>query len=251
MTKTPLNQLDVSLIIDTTGSMSALLDVARRHVARLIRETIGPAGMDLRVAVIEYRDHPTEAREFVTRVHPLTEKLPAVQGYLDGLRADEGGDIPEAVYDALVAACTLPWRANARRIAILVGDAPPHDPCGCGETAETIAARCEGAGLMLYALPLTTQARPAFQQLARRTGGESFETGVDQAMTHLQAVLSTEIANIAQEQQVFAAIQELPDQAWSLDAVSEAVGMNRHTVARLVSRLGARGFLAAATPVGG
>eukprot|EP00913_Durusdinium_trenchii_P010139 g9506.t1 len=50
------------------------------------------------------------------------------------MRANGGGDGPEAVTAALFEALSLPWRPNATKICVLIADAPPHglEPSGDG-----------------------------------------------------------------------------------------------------------------------
>ncbi|CAF5176199.1 unnamed protein product [Rotaria sp. Silwood1] len=47
---------------------------------------------------------------FVTRVHDFTSKVDEMKDWLKNCEADGGGDIPEAVADALDAVLKLSWR---------------------------------------------------------------------------------------------------------------------------------------------
>src|SRR5262245_6493613 len=95
----PLTHLDVAFVIDTTGSMGSLIDSARRHVVAMLRRLTGDpaAPVDLRTAVVEYRDHPPQDTSFVTREYGFTSELAKVQKVIASLTPDGGGDIPEAV----------------------------------------------------------------------------------------------------------------------------------------------------------
>jgi hypothetical protein len=55
-----LNQLDLAFVVDTTGSMGAFIGAARQHMIALLRSLTDGAltRPDLRLAVVEYRDHP-------------------------------------------------------------------------------------------------------------------------------------------------------------------------------------------------
>src|ERR1044071_5396679 len=92
-----------------------------------------PAGLGadrvivLFVGFVEYRDHPPQEKTFVTRVNPLTSDIKRMQKAINSLKADGGGDAPEAVYDGVFAACKqIEWRPFSCRFTLLVGDAPPH-----------------------------------------------------------------------------------------------------------------------------
>jgi hypothetical protein len=186
-----LNQVDLAFVVDTTGSMGSFLGAAKAQMVALLRGLAGDARtpVDLHLGVVEYRDHPPQDRSFVARAHALTGDLDAAQKVIDKLHADGGGDAPEAVYDGLRAAAGLAWRRHARRLAVLVGDSPPHGcgapgdgfraGCPCGLNVEKVTALLEEAGVTLYALGLTGSVKDSFGRLARYTGGEFFESGQD------------------------------------------------------------------------
>src|SRR5947209_20193430 len=123
-----LSQVDLAFIVDTTGSMGSFINEARRRVAAVLRAALeaAPLTIDLRVAVVEYRDHPPQDQTFVARAHAFAADLRQVQKTIAALQPAGGGDAPEAVFDGLVAACRdLEWPAHRCRLALRIGDAPP------------------------------------------------------------------------------------------------------------------------------
>ena len=115
--------IDLVLLIDTTNSMQSIIDdvkdEARVFIGNL--QTMVPAS---RVAVVAYRD---KGDEYVTKWVDFSFKTEKVQNFVANLRADGGGDYPEAVYEAVQAAMTeLSWRKTSRRIMIIIGSSPPH-----------------------------------------------------------------------------------------------------------------------------
>ncbi len=82
----------------------------------------------------------------MTRVHDFTDKVEEMKGWLEQCQANDGGDTPEAVADALHDALALSWRPEATKICILISDAPPHGlnlsddnfPNGCPEGFDPI-----------------------------------------------------------------------------------------------------------------
>ena len=122
-----LNHVDLCFVVDTTGSMSPFLGAARSALLDSVGALGAKSGVDLRVGLVEYRDHPPQERSFVTRHHALTGDLARMQKVINNLRADGGGDAPEAVYDGVSEAALLTeWRPHSCRFVLLVGDAPPH-----------------------------------------------------------------------------------------------------------------------------
>jgi hypothetical protein len=119
--------IEAVFVLDTTGSMSGLLEGAKRKIWS-IADAMGGAqsGVPVRLGLVAYRDR---GDEYVTRRFDLTEDLDAVFGELRSLRAEGGGDTPESVNGALHEAVTgMRWSPGqgVYRVIFLVGDAPPH-----------------------------------------------------------------------------------------------------------------------------
>ena len=68
--------------------------------------------VDLRLGIVEYRDHPPQDT-MVYRVYPLTGDLRQAKELINRLKPEGGGDVPEAVLAGVVAACQeLAWCAG-------------------------------------------------------------------------------------------------------------------------------------------
>ena len=68
------------------------------------------------------------------------------------IKGFEGGDKPEAVYEALYAGMSyFDWRENSKKKVILIGDAEPHSkPRGSKKISqEMVAALSEEKGIIL------------------------------------------------------------------------------------------------------
>src|SRR5688500_3055709 len=121
-----INEFDLAFVVDTTGSMSPLIQAAQRQMVDMIDGLSRAAAVEMRLAIVEYRDFPPQD-SLVTRVYPFMADLRQATKVINSLKAGGGGDEPEAVFAGLVAAARdLDWRPHARRMAVLVGDAPPH-----------------------------------------------------------------------------------------------------------------------------
>ena len=115
---------DTELVIclDTTGSMKSHVEALRLHLVNALREILSESD-SFKVGMVLYRDY-NEA--YLNKVVPFTDDLKILQRNLNEIRTGGGGDIPEAVYEAIHAGATgFPWAARTRNI-ILIGDAPPH-----------------------------------------------------------------------------------------------------------------------------
>lgn len=255
-----INALDLAFVVDTTGSMSSLIHSAQQQMIGMVDELLRAAPVSLRLGVVQYRDHPPQDNTLVYRVHAFTSDLEEARATISGLFATGGGDGPEAVLDGVWAACyELAWRPHARRIAVLVGDAPPHgvggqgdhfaQGCPCGETITSVSAAAEETRITLYAIGLRPDVESSFALLSALTGGEFFAASAhDAALTRLKAILVEEFGLLDFDRQVFA--EWHANAGVSLDELALLLGTSRPAVSLAVSRLGARDLLREVSAIG-
>jgi hypothetical protein len=118
------DSLDLVLCVDATGSMDDDIEALRNRLIPMLRESTA-RHKNFRIGIVLYRDY-TNTDEFVTKTFPFTSDFTVFQRNLSEMKATGGGDIPEAVWEALYeSAVKFPWQAEERRL-ILIGDAPPH-----------------------------------------------------------------------------------------------------------------------------
>ena len=130
--------LDVVFLFDTTGSMGAYIANAKANASALL-DKIAAKFKNYRVAVANYKDYPLspygDPGDYVFASNQVftNDKATAQAGINSVPGAGGGNDVPESVYSALYN--TLlgngigAWRENpCRRLIILIGDAPGHDP---------------------------------------------------------------------------------------------------------------------------
>ena len=119
--------VDVVFVLDTTGSMSGLIQTAKDKIWS-IASTMASAqpSPEIRIGLVGYRDR---GDAYVTRVVDLTSDLDSVYAALMAFEAGGGGDTPESVNKALYDAIyKMSWSggSQAYQTIFLVGDAPPH-----------------------------------------------------------------------------------------------------------------------------
>lgn len=117
-------RLDLSIVIDTTGSMSDEIQKLQRTLTKVVG-TIEEQGVDVCLNVTAYRDVEDA---YILKGIDFTSNLEAVQTFVNDLRADGGGDEPEALNEALEHVVNkLSWRKqdNVVRSVMLITDAPP------------------------------------------------------------------------------------------------------------------------------
>jgi hypothetical protein len=116
------NSLDIVFALDTTASMKDDIAAIRESLsATLSKELSG--WQQVRIGIVLYKDY---GDTYVTKVIPFTSSFDRFQRSLLDITVGGGRDIPEAVYEALYETATkFRWQAESR-LAILIGDAPPH-----------------------------------------------------------------------------------------------------------------------------
>jgi Mg-chelatase subunit ChlD len=182
--------LDVVFVIDATGSMQRFIDRARETIDDVIQD-LASVVPSLRIGLVAYRDL---GDDWITQDVDLTTDRYHIHNFLLGLRASGGRrevpDFEEAVEVGLeVATQEMSWREGARRVILLVGDAPYHDDdrAAANATVRSFARDRHSLVNTIYVSagdfdrPTENQARArdAFQRIAGAGGGAAFELPVD------------------------------------------------------------------------
>lgn len=119
--------LEVTICIDSTGSMQETIDAASRAIDDLVA-VLSAIAPNFRIGLVHYKDlHDLKGGAQV--LVPLGARPKRVREKLERLRAEGGGDVPEGVECGLEIALDpkrMKWRRDANKLVILVGDAPPH-----------------------------------------------------------------------------------------------------------------------------
>jgi len=120
-------RVDVVFALDTTGSMSGLIQAAKEKIWSIASSMASAqTAPEIRMGLVAYRDR---GDAYVTRRVDLSEDLDSVYAQLMDFRAQGGGDGPESVNQALADAVhRMSWGQDPKtyKVVFLVGDAPPH-----------------------------------------------------------------------------------------------------------------------------
>ena len=126
----PKDKTDIVFAIDATGSMKDDIQKLKEKWLPALVEGLKEFN-DVRLGLVFYRDYgdnffanglPVKYYDFTSDVQAFVKNVRALR-----IIGSEGGDIPEAVYEALYASMEFfKWRADASKKVILIGDAEPH-----------------------------------------------------------------------------------------------------------------------------
>jgi len=149
-------KVDIVLCLDTTNSMKKYIDPLRARLVPELEQIIGKF-ISFRIGMVLFKDYNDI---YLTKIVPFTSDFKRFQRDLNDIRVVGGGDIPEAVYEALYDGETkFSWEAESR-IMILIGDAPPHPKPRGKITKEMHEAAAKQKNIKVSAI-LLPQATPA------------------------------------------------------------------------------------------
>jgi lysophospholipase L1-like esterase/Mg-chelatase subunit ChlD len=187
------NDIDVSFVIDTTGSMGGTINSVKAYAADIANQ-LAAKSSSYRFSLIDYKDHPSytgDYRDYPSRlVVPFTSSLSELQTGLNSLYAQGGGDWPESAYSGMAEGMRLPWRPGVQKVMIVMADAPAHDPEPVtGLTRQDIVDQAfEVDPVQVYSVDVSSYNGAAnLQPLAEATGGQHYRrsdgTSIPQAIT--------------------------------------------------------------------
>jgi Mg-chelatase subunit ChlD len=201
-TATKRPHMDLAFCIDTTGSMQGEIDMVKTKTKELVAKlSSGKPAPIVRVGLVAYRD---QGDAYVTKVFPFTDDIDKVVKDISDLRADGGGDGPEAVDRGLhVALKDLKWDSgkHTAKLLFLIGDAGPHgapsDLDWRQDCREAIASGVQintigCSGLENYP---PKQGADVFKQIAQLTDGKydtlAYRQEIVDASGHHETLVST------------------------------------------------------------
>ena len=195
-------KVDVVFVLDTTGSMSGLIQTAKEKIWS-IATTMASAQPtpEIRIGLVAYRDR---GDQYVTQLVDLSDDLDSVYATLMDFEAGGGGDTPESVNKALYDAVhQMSWSEGeqAYQVVFLVGDAPPHMDYNEVRYPEIVASAIE-KGIVINTIQcgdipttiapwtqIASLAQGSFFQVEQAGGAVAYTSPYDDKIAELSAKL--------------------------------------------------------------
>lgn len=171
-----ITELDLMLMVDTTGSMSDELRYLQEELEDVVKRVSNEdKALSINISVNFYRD---ETDDYVVLDFDFNKDIIKSLQQLKSQKADGGGDYPEAVHEALNNAINEhQWRNDAVKLCFLVLDAPPHSESEISGINAQIQnyiqdAACEGIRIIPVASSgVDTETEFLLRSFALMTGG--------------------------------------------------------------------------------
>ena len=169
-------QVDVMFVLDVTGSMEEEINGVRDGIIAFVGALRSRSIGSTRVGLIAYRDRSEGEEPRTLRVggEPFTTHLAGFRREVGSLRADGGGDEPESTLDALALAAEQPFRPGAKKVLLLITDAPPRVPDKDTTSVAGAVQALRGRGMDQLHLVIQDGDLPAYEELHAAIPGEVF-----------------------------------------------------------------------------
>ncbi|MCB1875192.1 MAG: VWA domain-containing protein [Chromatiales bacterium] len=195
-------RVDVAFVLDTTGSMSGLIQAAKEKIWSIASTLAsGQPAPEIRMGLVAFRDR---GDTYVTRVTDLSSDLDSVYATLMDFQAAGGGDGPESVNLALDHALNkLSWsqEPNTYRVIFLVGDAPPHmDYADETQWPHTVAtAQSRGIRVNAVLCGTSQETGSTWQQIAQAGQGDYFQVDQDGSAVAITSPYDERLAALSKD----------------------------------------------------
>lgn len=235
-----MNKVDLLFIVDVTSSMGSFISDAKQKMQSILENLKSEFKVDLQVGLSLYRDHPSQDTSFVTAVCDLME-VDKIQEKISKIGVYGGGDFPEAVFDGIIdGVSSMSWRDGSRRIAFLIGDAPPQGMnesnqkcCLCGKTWGDAVCAAQEKDVVIYSIALDYHdiTKESFKIISNFTGGLLVEGS--NAMDIILETLKSEFDNMNLDSQIL----EMMSKDYDIGQICEMLNLDREKISESKSRL--------------
>jgi len=193
-------EVEVVFCLDTTGSMSGLIEGAKQKIWGIANQIIvGEPKPFIRIGLVGYRDYEDE---YVTRIYRLEDDLDGVFENLTSFRADGGGDTPEHVNKALHDAVhSFRWSSDddTLKIVFLVGDCPPHMDYQDGYDYRSVCRDAVTRDIIINTVQCgdNTETVRFWRDIARRGEGRYARISQSGGMHHIETPFDAELVSLS------------------------------------------------------
>jgi len=167
--------IDIVFDLDCTGSMASELREFQSNITEIMKRVkCGTPSPYVRFGLSGYRD---KCDDYLVFKYDMEDNADIFKSYVDGLRADGGGDRRESVNESLHTVqneINWNWDRKVRKIVLLIGDAGPHLDYHNGIDYPTEISDAVKKGITIYTIGcsgIEEDGEREFRAIAEGTGG--------------------------------------------------------------------------------
>ena len=231
MDKIAIKHFDLVFCLDTTSSMGAGMQWMARDICKMM-DILKMICREPRMGVTLYRD---KGDAYETKILPLSGRINKLLKKFRKEKPGGGGDHPEGVYRAFIDTLKRHrWSKNqsAKKVIVVVGDAPPHK-----ENMKKIQALISKAvtkGYVFHSIKVNNNRNPDFDTIAKVGKGGTTFINFRNKYSHLKKKTAPKVSNkqIADPPTGISAYKDIMGKI-----IGNALGKNSNKVAPLVNYL--------------
>lgn len=160
---------DTAILIDSTGSMSGMIEQYKKEALRLAQETLDSGG---RVALYDYRDL-NDPYEPVLHCDFETCTLEKFSSELSNIWVTDGGDAPESLLSASFHVMSnLRWKYGSTKSLVVLTDADFLSPDRDGITFDEVVALSKKIDPVNFYIITNSSYGEDYEELANATDGK-------------------------------------------------------------------------------
>ncbi|HEY0073574.1 MAG TPA: VWA domain-containing protein, partial [Abditibacteriaceae bacterium] len=206
----PAPAVDLMFVVDRTGSMTKEIEGVKDGIGQFAEE-FNARGLQSRTGLLAFGDRFSRSR---SEPHILsfngerfTDDTEAFRAEVSRIDQVGGGDRPESSYDALAEAARQPFRPEAKKIIVLITDAPPQRPDKEIQDPATIFQLFKERGIDQFHIITKTEFMEFFTPLQSAAPGQSFvleedgRSGFDQILVGIGSRIAESIRSVSGNRQ--------------------------------------------------
>lgn len=148
--KTEIDDINVTFLIDTTGSMDSYINGVKDRAIQF-SNILSEKNIRFKLGLIGFGDLNEKEKP---SVYNFTDDVEKFKRQAKNIPRTYGGDIPESSLDVLETGVQLiensALGSDSQNIFILITDAPPHVPTNSGKSVEDICDMLNGKNIITY-----------------------------------------------------------------------------------------------------
>jgi Ca-activated chloride channel family protein len=206
----PPPAVDLMFAVDRTSSMTKEIEGVKDGIGQFAEE-FNRRGLQSRTGLLAFGDRLSRSR---SEPHILSFNGERFTGDSEAFRAEVsrieqvgGGDLPESSYDALAEAARQPFRPDAKKIIVLITDAPPQLPDKETQDPATIFQLFKERGIDQFHIVTKTEFMEFFTPLQSAAPGQTFvleedgRSGFDQILVGIGSRIAESIRSVSGNRQ--------------------------------------------------